>query len=206
MPRQKTCPLCNKPIILNEDGDSIESTVPYKNNRLVHKKCFDHIMKGYVKIEKGTTKQKEQAKKQAKQTSQIQIKSVETEKEGLTEEEYRYKKTYYTYLRECYGTSTLPTKYYALTERYRKSYNFTFAEMYQTLIYLYEVQDKEFNEDTGNVVALIPYYYEEAQAYYSDIEKCGKNNKDKDINKMYHKRVVNIPKIERKKRGETWEF
>ena len=81
------CVLCNKPIEESDIGDSTK-VIPYKG-RLSHKKCFDHIMKGYSKIEHNITLQKEQEKKEAKkEAAEKKIKPVEVENEGLSEEEY----------------------------------------------------------------------------------------------------------------------
>ena len=69
--------------------------------------------------------------------------------------------------------------------------------MYQTLVYLNEILEKEL---TGDVVGLIPYYYSEMEKYYSNIEKIEKVNENKDISSMYKQRVVNIqPKRKHKK-------
>lgn len=197
------CVLCNKLIEESDIGDS-EKVIPYKG-RLAHRKCFDHIMKGYSKIEHNITLQKEQEKKEAKkEAAERKIKPVEVENEGLSEEEYKAKRRYYAYLREQLGDIT--SKYYVMTDRYLKKYDYTFFGMYQTLVYMHDVLDKVFNVEEGNIVALIPYYYEEAEGYYADLDKCEKANENKDIGKMYQTRTVKIKKDTKKKRGETWDF
>ena len=60
--------------------------------------------------------------------------------------------------------------------------------MYQTLIYL-ELQDKEL---TGDVVGLIPYYYSDAEKYYSDVDNLEKQMKNVDIGQMYKEKVIVI--------------
>ena len=67
--------------------------------------------------------------------------------------------------------------------------NFTFKEMYQTLVYLHEIIEKEL---VGDVVGLIPYYLTEAQNYFASISRVEEANKDIDVSKMYKEKVVRI--------------
>ena len=196
------CVLCNKPIEETDIGDNTK-VIPYKKS-LAHKKCFDHIMKGYSKIEHNITLQKEADKKQAKkEAEEKKIKPVEVETEGLSEEEYAYKRRYYAYLREQLGD--VQSKHYAFTDRLMKKFDYTFSGMYNTLVYVHDVLNIMFNDENGNIVALIPYHYEEAETYYADLEKCERSNEGKDISKMYQTRTVKVKK-DKKRRGETWEF
>lgn len=192
------CYLCGKII-----GDN-EEVIPYKKTN-VHKQCFDHIMKGYSQIEHSITKQKEAEKKQAKKEATNKIKPVEVEQEGLSEEEYRYKRHYYAYLRENLGLTDLPSKYYVMTERSISKYAYTYSGMYHTLVYIHDIQEKLFDPDKGNIISLIPWYYEEAMSYYSDLKKFEQDNKDKNINNMYQTRTIKVSK-DKKRKGDTWEF
>ena len=191
------CYLCGKVI-----GDN-EKVIPYKKTT-VHQKCFDHVMKGYTQIEHSITKQKEDEKKQAKKEATNKIKPVEVTKEGLSEEEYQFKRSYYSYLRNTLNLSDLPSKYYVMTDKQIEKYDYTYSGMYQTLIYLHDILEKEFNAEK-NIVLLIPYYYEEADTYYADIKRLEENNRGKNINKMYQQRTVKVTK-EKKNKSKTWDF
>ena len=167
-------------------------------------------MSDISKDKQKVTKQKEQAKKEKvrqekeqKQKEKAEIKPIENVKDALSEEEFQAKKKYYTYLREQMGE--VQAKHYVITERYIKQYDFTFSGMYNALIYIHDILEKAFDTENGNIVSLIPYYYEEAETYYKDIENCGKANKGKDINKMYHVQTVNVTRS-KPKRGEIWDF
>jgi hypothetical protein len=61
--------------------------------------------------------------------------------------------------------------------------------MYQTLVYLHEIIEKEL---VGDVVGLIPYYLTEAQAYFKSIDRVEEANKDIDVSKMYKEKVIVI--------------
>ena len=200
MPRYKKCILCEEPII--ESGDSKQIAIPYKG-RYVHKTCFDLVVKGTTNDRQIRTEEKEKEKKAQSKAKTPKPKPIETVKEAMSEEEYKEKKAYYSYLREQ-GVD-IQAKHYALTEKYIKQYAFTYSGMLNTLKYLNDVLEYTFDDENSNMVGLIPYHYEGAEAYYKSIEACGEANKDKDINKMYKIQTVKVKKEERK-RGEVWDF
>jgi hypothetical protein len=109
-------------------------------------------------------------------------------KDAISEEEYADKKQYYQYLRSLIDDE-LSAKVYALSDQYISRYNFTFKEMYQTLVYLHEIVEKEL---VGEVVGLIPFYFTEAQNYFKSIEQVEEANKNIDVSKMYKEKVVVI--------------
>lgn len=199
MAYQKKCPFCNKPIL---SGDGSEPTIPYKN-RTAHKTCFELMAKGVSEGRQIRTEEKAKKKKAQAKSKTSKPKPIETVKEAMSEEEYKEKKAYYSYLR---GQITdLQAKHYALTEKYLKQYAFTYSGMLNTLKYLNEVLEYSFNDESNNVIGLIPYHYEAAESYYKSIQACEDANKDKNIDKMYKIQQV-IVKREKPKRGETWEF
>lgn len=206
MPQYK-CYFCNK-IITSDAGDDANPVITYKRHK-VHQACFDKMMKDITKEKQRETKQKEQAKKEEakqkkleKEIKLTQVQPIENVKDGLSEEEFKAKKEYYEYIRDQIGSTS--SKHYMLTEKYRKQFNYTFSGMHQTLVYVHDVLDKEFDIE-GNLVAIIPYYYEEAVSYLNSIDACDKANKDKDISKMYKVQKITV-KREKPKRGETWDF
>ena len=171
----RKCVICNE--ILDEQG------VQYKG-RYAHQKCFNIAMKTLQKeknreIDKVAEKKK--VGRKAKPKAEL--------KEALSEEEYRKKQQYYNYLRELIDGQELSAKIYALTEDYIERYKFTYESMYQTLVYLHEIIEKEL---TGDVVGIIPYYHSEAAQYYESIDKVAELNKDIDISQMYREKTILI--------------
>ena len=175
MPRGKKriCVLCGKPI---EDSND---SVPYKG-RYAHNDCFRVAVKA-VHVNK-TEKLEEKAEQKTKKKGRPSKPKAEL-KDSITEDEYIQKK-----LRKFLGDK-LPAKVYAVTEKYIQQYNFTYQKMYQTLTYIHNILEKEFTDD---IVGLIPYYYDKADKHYHAVKQVEENNKDKDINGMYKKRVIYI--------------
>ena len=175
MATKHKCALCGE--YINSPSDE----VPYKS-RYVHKTCFNASLKAIKKDkdEKLADKTKSKAKSKPKPKAEL--------KEAVSEEEYAEKKQYYQYLRTLINEE-LSAKVYALSDQYVSRYNFTFKEMYQTLVYLHEIVEKDL---VGDIVGLIPYYLSEAQNYFKSIEQVEEVNKNIDINKMYKEKVVRI--------------
>ena len=171
----RKCVICNE--ILDEQG------VQYKG-RYAHQKCFNIAMKTLQK-----EKNKEIDKVAEKKKVGRKAKPKAELKEALSEEEYRKKQQYYSYLRGLIDGQELSAKIYALTEDYIERYKFTYETMYKTLVYLHEIIEKEL---TGDVVGIIPYYHSEAAQYYESIDKVAELNKDIDISKMYKEKTILI--------------
>lgn len=182
MGRRKICVICNEPII-------DEQSVPYKE-RFAHQKCFNIVIKTLQKDKNDQIK-----KIAAKKKNKVNLKKNTESKDALSEEEYKDKQQYYRYLRQITDTDELSVKTYAITEDYIKRYGFTFKDMYQTLVYLHEVIEKDL---VGDIVGIIPYYYTESKKYYDSIDRIIEANKDKDVSDMYKQRVVLIQPKKRK--------
>lgn len=182
MARQRKCVICNE-LIVDEQG------VPYKG-RYAHQKCFNIAMKT---LQKDKNKQIDKIAEKKKVGRKARPKAEL--KEALSEEEYEKKQQYYKYLRQLIEENELSAKVYALTEDYIKRYEFTYESMYQTLVYLHEIVEKEL---TGDVVGIIPYYHSEAMQYYESINKVAELNKDIDISNMYKERTIVIQPRKRK--------
>lgn len=171
----RKCVICNE--LLDEQG------VQYKG-RYVHQKCFNIAMKTLQKDKnKEIDKVREKKKVGRKAKPKVEL------KEALSEEEYQKKQQYYNYLRGLVEGQELSAKIYVLTEDYIGRYQFTYDSMYQTLVYLHEIIEKEL---TGDVVGIIPYYYSEAAKYFESIDKVAELNKDIDISKMYKEKTILI--------------
>ena len=177
MAAKHKCALCGE--YINTPSDE----VPYKS-RFVHKTCFNASLKLIKKDKDNQLKEKTESKKRAKAAPKPKAEL----KDAVSEEEYAEKKQYYQYLRELINDE-LSAKVYALTDQYISRYSFTFKEMYQTLVYLHEIIEKDL---VGDIVGLIPYYYDQAKHYYKDLEKVSESNKNIDISQMYKEKVVVI--------------
>ena len=174
---KRKCVICGEWI--EDDSQSI----PYKS-KYAHILCFNTAMKVIKKDkdEKLAEKSKSQTKTKSAPKPKAEL------KDAVSEEEYAEKKQYYQYLRELID-GELTAKVYALSDQYITRYNFTFKEMYQTLVYLHEIVEKELVSD---VVGLIPYYYDQAKDYFASIDRVEEANKDVDVSKMYKEKVVRI--------------
>lgn len=178
----RKCIICNEPLI-DEQG------VPYKG-RYAHQKCFNIAMKTLQK-----DKNKEIDKVAEKKKVGRKAKPKAELKEALSEEEYQKKQQYYKYLRQLLDEEELSAKIYALTEDYIERYKFSYESMYQTLVYLHEIIEKEL---TGDIVGIIPYYHSEAMQYYESVNKVAELNKNIDISKMYKEKTIIIQPKKRK--------
>jgi hypothetical protein len=173
---KRKCVLCGEWI--EDDTQSI----PYKG-RYAHIQCFNVAMKTIKKSKDEKLAEKSKSKTKAKAP-----KPKAELKDAVSEEEYADKKQYYQYLRTLIDDE-LSAKVYALSDQYISRYNFTFKEMYQTLVYLHEIVEKEL---VGDVVGLIPFYLSEAQNYFKSIEQVEEANKNIDVSKMYKEKVIVI--------------
>lgn len=177
--RKKTCVCCGGQI------EDFESFVPYKN-RYAHERCFNVAVKA-IQIDK---KEKIEEKAKEKKKTGPKAKPKSELKDGMSEEEYQKKKAYYDYLRGIIGDENMTTKVYAVSEHYIDKKGFTFELMHQTLVYLKEILERK--DLVGDVVGLIPYYYDDAKKYYADLDRIEQANKDVDIQSMYHVKTIHI--------------
>lgn len=174
---KRKCVLCGEWI------ENESQSIPYKG-RYAHIQCFNVAMKTIKKDKDEKLAEKTKASKTKNKT----LKPKAELKDAISEEEYADKKQYYQYLRTLIDDE-LSAKVYALSDQYISRYNFTFKEMYQTLVYLHEIVEKEL---VGEVVGLIPFYFTEAQNYFKSIEQVEEANKNIDVSKMYKEKVIVI--------------
>lgn len=169
----KKCVICNEKII-GETG------VPYKE-RFAHQHCFNIAVKTLQQKKNETLQQRNKTKSKSKPKTEL--------KNGLSEEEYQAKTLLYSYLKELLMEDTLSAKIYAILNDFIKRYEFTYQGMYTTLVYLYEYKNKEVS---GDVIGIIPYYYSEAENFFSSVVELNKQNENKDINQMYKQKVYQM--------------
>lgn len=179
MARKRKCVCCGEYIGTGEES------VPYKG-RYAHTKCFNIALKA-VQIDK-TEKLKEPKEKAKKKKPKAEL------KDAVSEEEYAEKKQYYQYLHDLINED-LSAKIYALSDHYISRYGFTYKGMYQSLVYMHEIIEKDLQDD---VVGLIPFYYTDAENYYISVSCVENGNKNKDISKMYQEKTILIKPKQRK--------
>ena len=180
----KKCVLCGEPIFDND-------IVPFKN-RFAHNRCFNASVKA-VAINK--TDKIKQAKKEKKENSNTKSKPKAELKDALTEEEYKEKKQFYDYLNNTLNV-TNSAKIYTLVEKYQTQYNCTFKVMYQTLVYLNEIA--EINLE-GDVIGLIPYYYDKAKDWFEKIELIKQRSQNINVGEMYKQKNIQISQQPKRK-------
>lgn len=169
------CKLCGKWL------EDVSLAISYKDGK-VHSECFNREI---ALIKTRNDKEDEEKKKAAKKSKNSRKPKAEVAL-PVTEEEYAAKKAYFDYLRTL--IDEMNAKIYVLTDKYISQYGFNYAGMRKTLVYLHEIVEKEV---TSDVVGLIPYYYDDAQKYYNDINALALSNKC-DMSDMYHVDTVYI--------------
>lgn len=184
--RPKKCLICGKAIV-DEEG------MPYKG-RYVHSSCFNIGIKAITMNKQDALDEAVQSKKEKKKKEKTTIPKAEKLQDAMSEEEYKDKQNYYSYLKKLIGNE-IPAKVYPVTKRYIDQYGFTYQKMYQTLVYLNEILEKDLK---GDVIGVIPYYYNEAVHYYEDLKRIEKNSQN--INDLYKEKIVYINPRLRKNR------
>ena len=190
----KKCLVCGKIINKEEETDCI----PVKN-RLAHPDCFNYAMKT-IKSDKDEQLEKQKKRRdtknkiEGKKSTSVRTPKAEL-KDGISDEEYKEKRNYYDYLRYLLNTDKLTAKIYAVSDRDKERYGWTWVGMKDTLVYLNEIKETNF---TGDIVGLLPFAYEEAQRFYEEVKRVEENNKDININKLYSERIVRIKPPKRK--------
>jgi len=182
MSRPKKCVLCGEVIL------PTESCVPYKH-RYAHSKCFNDAMRTLSNGKKKQLQTAAESKKKKMNKPQAQL------KEGMSEEEYAKKKKYYNYLQSLVEDGDLTAKQFAVSEKYIERYNFNFEGMYNTLVYLNEILEKDL---TGDVVGIIPYYYNEANQFYEELTAIEVNNTNINLQTLYPTKHVYIKPIKKR--------
>ena len=177
--RVRKCVICGE-VFLPTD-----TIVPYKD-RYAHEKCFETAVKLI-----GTHKQAQLAERARQRKAQPKTnrskKPKEVIKQGVNEEDFATKKAYYDYLKFLTQEQTVNVKQIALSEQYVDRYKFTFEGMYQTLRYLNEILHKELE---GDIVGLIPYYYDESKRFSEELDHIKEQNRNINWSDLYTVRKV----------------
>ena len=180
----KKCVVCGKWIPEEEMG----GCVPYKNNRIAHKSCFNQAMK-IIKTDKDEQLEKKKESKEKNSRGRKKTEKIPKAelKEGLSDEEYREKRDYYDYIKQLLGVDKLTAKIYTISERDKERFDWTWRGMKDTLVYLHDIKEKVLS---GDIVGIVSYYYDEAQAFYEDVKKVEENNKNAALSDMYQTKQI----------------
>ena len=179
MPAKK-CVICNQTIKPDEE------TIPFKN-RTAHLVCFNVHMKAIGDKNKET--KTDLNKKTKPKVTKSKAKPKIELKDPVSEADYQEKKSFYEYLRQILDDD-ISTKTYAVVSKMMGQYDyFTFTTMELTLRYIKDIKGREVK---GDMVGLIPFYYDEAQEYFKEVKSVEEKNKDKNINQMYKETVIRI--------------
>lgn len=184
--RLKKCTVCGDPIPATEDP------VPFKG-KYVHSKCFALAMK-LLSNEKQEKLAKKAEEKQNNKSKTKKTKPINELKDGLSDEEYNEKMLVVNYAKQLLEVETLPTSFFAILSNEMTKYGYTYSGVYQTLKYLYDIKEREISD---NILGLVPYYYDEAQAFFAEVQKVAEKNAEKNVNSMYKEKVVVIKPKER---------
>lgn len=153
----KKCAICYKPIVEGQE------CVPYKT-RYAHALCMQELTK---QISSNTKKPK--AKREPK------VKTVLVEKQiapSVSEEEFQKQKKLIDYLEKISG-EPVTVKAKKLIKDYIEKYKLTYEGILNALVYFYEMQGNPVKNDC---VGIVPYVYEEAQAFMKDIKEADEYN------------------------------
>lgn len=77
------------------------------------------------------------------------------------------------------------------------SYGFTYSGIHGTLVYIYEI--KGFKPKDSNYLGIVPYYYNKAKNYYTELKKVKEINAAKDIENYSPKEII----VKRKERKQV---
>lgn len=113
--------------------------------------------------------------------------------------EQRDKLEFESYLGKLFGKSINYVLCNQLIKRYINVNHYTYHGMMLTLKYFYEVQHNPVEKANGSI-AIIPYCYNDAKKYYTELCRKKKINNNKDLSSFYNEVEVciNAPKAEKK--------
>jgi hypothetical protein len=186
MPRRK-CSICEKWITKEEE------TVPYKGS-LVHKECFDILMRQAIKEEKKSEYEKKKKKSESKKES---AKPVIEIKQGLSEEEFKKKQDLFDLIRKYEGLPKLTAKTYKIVEDLMKKNHYSYEDVKKAIIWKHDIE-QDPNVDWSDFAGLIVYFIDDALNWYKEQEEI-QNQNEKIITEndsLYNLKVItkNVPK------------
>ena len=177
MPRAMyICPVCHKNVLA--------SKAIHIKTRYYHKSCLDKkIKKEKEKIDNDrlTKKQREQYERALKQSALPEI------PEAVPESEAQAAEKFFTKVEQIQGKCTAKSS--AMAYKYKDMYEFTWEGMEQTLEYCFSILGLTLREN-GEIVGLIPWYYDQAQSFYKQLNNI--ESQKVDLDKLYKKKYIKV--------------
>lgn len=177
MPRAMyICPVCHKNVLA--------SKAIHIKTRYYHKSCLDKkIKKEKEKIDndKLTKKQREQYERVLKQSALPEI------PEAVPESEAQAAEKFFSKVEQIQGKCTAKSS--AMAYKYKDMYEFTWEGMEQTLEYCFSILGLTLREN-GEIVGLIPWYYDQAQSFYKQLNNI--ESQKVDLDKLYKKKYIKV--------------
>lgn len=89
-------------------------------------------------------------------------------------EERTARKELIEYICQLFGYKRPPSKVYTQMTKYIEEQHYTYVGILNTVRYFYEIKNGAKDKANGGI-GIVPYVYEEANAYYSKVEKKQSN-------------------------------
>lgn len=97
------------------------------------------------------------------------------------------------YIKSLYGLTYVPPLTRKQINSYIEEYDYTYSGILKSLQYHYEIKRNEIDPSYGYSIAIVPYVYEHAKAYYYSLWLAQQVNENKDIT-QYTTPVVKVIK------------
>jgi hypothetical protein len=103
------------------------------------------------------------------------------------------------YIRQLFGNQNINPRVWKQLKQYTEEYHYTYKGILNALIYAFEVRKNDVSKARGGV-GIVPYVYQDANQYFTDIEKSNQKNEEilQQQNTRYKIVEVYIPVPERR--------
>lgn len=105
------------------------------------------------------------------------------------------------YVRKLFGDNYIDVKVKRQIMEYRQNYSYTYTGMLKSLIWFYDIKKNPKDKANGGI-AIIPWIYKDAMAYYYTLYVAEQNNSLKDSNDISSvtEVIIHSPRVEKKPR------
>lgn len=172
------CPVCRKNVLA--------SKAVHIKTRYYHKSCLEKKVreeKNKISNDKQTKKQREGYERALKDSALPTIPDAVQESEAIAIQKFFDK------VEQIQGKCTAKSS--AIAYKYKNTYTeFTWEGMEQTLEYCFSILGLKLREDDGDIVAVIPWYYDRAQSFYNQLDDIEPIKID--LNEIYKERHIKV--------------
>ncbi len=173
-PKTYKCPVCGGAVPASS-GKRIKQ-------RYYHEKCYERKISSDLAKE---AEKKTQTKK--RQREAVVPRSV-------PEDEAKERERFFQKVKRLTGNTKLSAKTYALADKYKRDYKFSWNGMEKTLIYVYELEECEISDE---IIGIIPWKYTEANQFYDSLDQISPAGET--LSELYEvKRIKIRPKKDEK--------